>query len=126
MSSTTKALSESEKIELAKAYVALSNAHKLDLILPMFADGASYHSPHVGVFDGRPAIRDMMSGFFSRFPDVYWTAGDYQCTKGGGVRFNFVMTATEVETGEKIRRTGAEELEFSDDGLISRLEVHKR
>ena len=119
-------VTEFEKIELAKAYVALSNAHKLEFVLPMFVDEASYHSPNVGVFNGRSAIEEMMTDFFSKFPDVYWKASDYRCTSHGSVRFNFIITATEVETGEKIKRMGDEEIEFTDEGFISRLEVHKR
>ena len=121
----TSAVSESEKIELTKAYVALSNAHRVELILSMFADEASYHSPHVGLFEGKSAIGDMMAEFFSHFPDVYWHAGDYQGTESGSIRFKFVMVATESGTGRRVQRSGAEEVEFSDDGRIRRLEVLK-
>jgi len=114
---------ESEKVELAKAYVALSNAHKLEFITPMFAADASYRSPNAGAFDGRVAIGAMMSGFFARFPDVSWDARNFRCTKGGNVQFDFEMTATESASGETIRRTGVEEIEFTGDGYISRLEV---
>ena len=119
------AVSETERLELTKAYVALSNAHRVELVLSMFAEDASYHSPNVGVFDGKNAIGDMMREFFSRFPDVHWHVGDYESTPAGSVRFKFVMVATEAETGKRVQRSGAEEIEFSDDGFIRRLEVLK-
>ena len=119
------AVSETERLELTKAYVALSNAHRVELVLTMFAEDASYHSPNVGVFDGKNAIGDMMREFFSRFPDVHWHVGDYESTPAGSVRFKFVMVATEAETGKRVQRSGAEEIEFSDDGFIRRLEVLK-
>ena len=116
-------MNESEQIELAKAYVALSNAHRLDYILPMFADEAIYHSSYVGEFKGRNAIGEMMADFFSRFPDVRWSVQEYRHTGIGVVGFEFVMTATEALTGNRIERQGPEEIEFSDDGSINRLEV---
>jgi hypothetical protein len=116
-------MNESEQIESAKAYVALSNAHRLEFILPMFADGATYHSPHVGEFIGRNAIGEMMADFFSRFPDVRWNALEYRCTEKGVVRFKFEMFATEALTGKSVERRGTERIEFTDEGHISRLEV---
>ena len=116
-------MNESEKIELAKAYVALSNAHRLEFILHMFADKAVYRSSYVGEFKGRNAIGEMMADFFSRFPDVRWSVQEYRYTGKGIVGFEFVMTATEASTGNQIERQGLEEIEFTDEGLISRLNV---
>jgi NADH:ubiquinone oxidoreductase subunit D len=123
---SAEATNESERIELAKAYIALSNAHKLEFVVPVFSVDAIYRSPNVGVFDGRDAIRTMMTGFFTRYSDTYWDARNFHRTKDRNVQFDFELTATEVETGEKIQRTGVEELEFTSEGLIFRLEVRKR
>ena len=119
----TEIVSESDKVDLAKAYVALSNAHRLQFIVPMFADNASYHSANVGVFNGRKAIGSMMTSFFNRFPDVYWKVRDYRCTTKGSVEFDLEMSAIETATGEHIRRAGIEEIEFTCNGFIARLEV---
>ena len=126
-------MNASERIELAKAYVALSNAHRLALILPMFADQATYHSPHVGEFKGKAAIGEMMADFFSRFPDVHWNACEYTCkhwnaceytcAAHAAVEFEFQMAATEAQSGKKIERGGSERIEFTDEGYILRLEV---
>lgn len=117
---------ESEQINLAKAYVALSNAHRIDLILPMFARNGTYHSVHVGEFKGRDSIGEMMSGFFERFPDVIWEVTEYRHSGTSAVSFDFVMNATEAATGNHLERRGEEQIDFTDDGLISRLEVRPR
>ena len=41
-------MNDLERIDLAKAYVALSNAHRSELIVPMFAHGGMYRSSNVG------------------------------------------------------------------------------
>ena len=106
--------------------MALSNAHDLERILPMFSDNALYRSSNVGEFKGRVAIGEMMADFFCRFPNVYWNVGEYHCAGNGEVEFEFVMSATEALTGKGIERLGRERIEFADDGLISRLEVISR
>ncbi|MFA9419176.1 MAG: nuclear transport factor 2 family protein [Gammaproteobacteria bacterium] len=104
--------------------MALSNAHSLVMILPMFSCSANYQSSSVGEFSGREAIGEMMAGFFSRFPDVHWQVTDYRHTRNNLVEFEFIMTATEAATGNKIERRGLEHIEFSDDGFISRISVN--
>ncbi len=116
-------MNETEKVELAKAYVALSNAHRLSLILPMFAGDATYLSSSLGKYSGRTAIGEMMGGFFSRFPDVHWSVEAYRYTEKGAVEFGFVMTATEAENGNRIERKGLEKMVIGDHGQISYLEV---
>lgn len=115
-----------EQAALARAYVALSNAHRVDLILPMFADTVVYVSANVGRFEGGEAIGDMMTGFFSRFPDVGWDVREYRCVEDGAIEFDFVMTATDAETAEAIERKGRETIAFTNDGFISRIEVTNR
>jgi len=113
-----------EQIELAKAYVALSNAHAIRFILPMFTDSANYQSSSVGEFAGRKAIGEMMAGFFERFADVHWDVGSYRHVENNLVEFKFIMTATEAQSGDRIERRGLEQIEFSDDGFISRISVN--
>jgi hypothetical protein len=113
-----------EQIELAKAYVALSNAHRLEFILPLFAEQALYDSTFVGAFTGRSAIHSMMADFFARFPDVYWTVTEYRSVDERTVEFAFTMTATAAATGQAVQRQARETLEFTDTGLIARLSVN--
>jgi hypothetical protein len=105
-------------IELARAYVALSNAHHLEHLTAMFAAGAGYRSTTVGDFRGRAAIADMMHEFFARHPDVYWEADNYRCDDHR-VSFDFTMTAEGGDT----RRSGVEHLDFTADGSIKRVTV---
>lgn len=110
-------------VDLARLYVERSNQHDLDLILPMFDENGSYHSAYVGTFEGRDSIGEMMRGFFKRFPDVTWEASEYQSRPDSSVEFEFVMHATNRETGERIERYGFERILFAGSGLITRLEV---
>jgi len=115
-------MTDTELIELAKAYVALSNSHRVDLIMPMFAAGARYVSRAVGEHRGRAAIGDMMHGFFSRYPDVHWQATNYRCANHQ-VSFDFTMTANEATTGDGLERSGLEHFEFTADGSVKKITV---
>lgn len=112
-----------EQIELAKAYVALSNAHVLRLVRPLFSAQAVYVSANVGEFVGEEAIHSMMVGFFSTFPDVHWQTSNFRNTSDVTVQFDFVMTGTDHRTGETMQRESSEALTFSADGAITRIEV---
>jgi hypothetical protein len=114
---------QSEAIELAKAYVALSNAHALKFIFPMFAETAIYQSSSVGSYNGRADIENMMTGFFAGFPDVFWRVPEFRYANEGAVEFDFVMTAKNAQSGESIQRKGLEIIQFTADGFISRIQV---
>ena len=111
-----------ESIEVARAYVALSNAHRVDLIEPMLARRAVYRSSAVGEYLGREAILGMMRSFFSDFPDVGWQCGDFDYTDSI-VSFEFVLRATSAKTGEAVQRAGHEHIEFDAAGLIRSIRV---
>ena len=119
-------MNEVEQIELAKAYVALSNSHKLDFIFPMFAVNAVYFSAFTGEFEGQSAIAEMMKNFFAGFPDVRWMVEEVWYIGEQTVGFEFVMTATEASTGSRFEREGVEKIEFTDEGLIRRLGVNRK
>lgn len=118
-----KPVSQSELIELTKAYVALSNAHQLQFVLPMFDENATYFSVFVGEFKRRGKIGEMMADFFSRYTDVHWLADEYQFLGDAAVGFNFVMTATDSQGGEPISRSAYEILRFNHQGYIALLQV---
>ena len=108
---------------LARTYVERSNAHDLAQILPLFDEDAAYRSSRVGDFRGRAAIGEMMAGFFARVPDVHWTVGNYAPVADDGVEFDFLMTATDSESGEALRVAGTERIYFTPADLIRRIEV---
>ncbi len=116
-------MTELESIELAKAYVALSNAHRVEFILPMFAAGAVYTSSAVGEFIGPDACGKMMQGFFARYPNVFWLAENFRFDNNR-VTFDFGLQATAVDSGEHLQRQGVEHIEFDRHGLIKRLDVN--
>jgi len=89
----------------------------------MFDKNAIYFSAYVGEFKGRDKIANMMSEFFARFPDVNWNVEQYQYKGDRTVGFNFVMTATDLKSGEAIKRSAYEQLKFSSQGYIEYLEV---
>ena len=119
-------MNEVEQIELAKAYVALSNSHKLEFVFPMFVENAVYYSAFTGEFEGQSAIAEMMTEFFAGFPDVRWMVEEFWYIGEQTVGFEFVMTATEASTGSRFERKGVEKIEFTDEGLIRRLEINKK
>jgi len=116
-------MTESEQVELAKAYVALSNAHCVEFILPIFTETTNYHSTYAGELQGKEVIGAMMADYFLRFPDVYWNVPEYRYIKHGVVNFEFALTATEAQSGDRIERIGFEQIEFSEAGKIQRIEV---
>ena len=113
-------------IEAARRYVELSNAGSLDDALAMFAEDAVYESTQVGSFEGRDAIGAMMRGFFARYPGARWDVPAYREVGPAGIEFDFVMTATAAESGERIERRGTETIEFDGDGRILRVRVRVR
>jgi hypothetical protein len=115
-------MTDTELIELAKAYVALSNSHRIDLIMPMFATGARYTTTTGGAFRGRAAIGDMTKGFFKSYPNAHLHATNYRCDDHR-VSFDFTMTANDATSGEDLERSGLEQFEFTADGSIKKITV---
>ncbi len=118
-------MSSDTHIDLAKDYVAQSNAHDLSRILRMFHDTATYASPHVGRFSGREEIGEMMKEFFGAYPDVEWEVAGYHEIGDAIVEFEFLMRATEAATGDRIERDGIERIEFTESGLISHIAIRR-
>jgi hypothetical protein len=115
-------MSEIETLELAKAYVALSNAHRSDLIKPMFNSESCYRSSAVGEYHGADDIIEMMRNFFIRFPDVHWQVPQFKC-ESTKVSFEFELLAHDAQTGESMERRGLEMIEFDASGCIQLLTV---
>jgi hypothetical protein len=115
-------MTETEALELARAYVALSNSHRPELIIPLFAEDAVYSSSAVGEFRGPAAIGNMMRGFFKRYPDVFWLCTNFSYHRER-VDFDFSLQAIDAESGAPLLRSGAERIYYDDRGSIKRLEV---
>jgi len=115
-------MTDTELIELAKAYVALSNSHRVDLIMPMFAAGAIYVSTTGDEFRGRAAIGDITNSFFKRYPNAHLQATNYRCTDHR-VSFDFTITVDDDPSGDGLERSGQEQFEFTVDGSIKKITV---
>lgn len=109
--------------DLARLYVERSNSHELDEVFSMFDPDATYRSSQFGLFEGLDRIRDMMNGFFTTFPDVYWTVDAYRADSEDTASFEYTMRASNAETGTPVERRGLETITFTDDGLIRHIEV---
>ncbi len=118
-----KTKNRSEYLELAKAYVALSNAHQLEVVFAMLTESAQYQSSTVGEYHGKSAIEAMMTTFFARLSDVYWLVSEYRYVSNGLVEFNFFMTASDVDSQEIVERKGLETIQFNADGQIKAIQV---
>jgi hypothetical protein len=116
-------MTSDEEIHAAKAYVALSAAHRIDLITPMLAGDAAYESANVGSHVGVEAMVLMMTAFFARFPDVWWDVAEYRHVGSRTVAFDFVMNGTNAEDGNPLRRVGHERVTFDEIGQITRVDV---
>ena len=111
-------MTDTELMELAKAYIALSNSHRVDLILHMFSTGALYSSTAIGEYHGRAAIGDVMHGYFAKHPDVHWRAKNFRCDDHR-ISFDFTLTADDGQ----LRRHGIEHLDFTAEGSIKKVTV---
>ncbi len=120
-----KSPNQSEFIELAKAYVALSNAHALNLISNMFTDNAKYQSTRVGELSGKAEIGTMMGQFFTRYPDVFWSVNQYRYMAKGRIEFDFTLVANDAESGQLIESKGIEGIQFNHAGLIELIQVSR-
>lgn len=109
--------------DLARQYVERSNRHVLDDVFPMFDPEATYRSSQFGLFEGLDQIRDMMTGFFTTFPDVHWTVDVYRADSDDTASFEFTMRASNAETGQPVERRGLETITFTEEGLIRHVEV---
>ncbi|MEM8884496.1 MAG: nuclear transport factor 2 family protein [Planctomycetota bacterium] len=116
-------MDDARRIELARTYLELSNAHDLEAIFAMFSDDAVYESRNVGAHEGRAAIESMMRAFFAARPDIYWEVAEYRPIDGGGVEFEFLARHADPDSGEWTERRGRERLYFDDDGRLTRVEV---
>lgn len=109
--------------DLARQYVERSNRHVLDDVFPLFDPEATYRSSQFGLFEGLDQIREMMTVFFTTFPDVQWTVDGYRADSDDTASFEFTMQASHAETGQPVERRGLETITFTEEGLIRHVEV---
>ena len=104
-------------IEVAKVYVAASNAHDLSAIEPMLSLNCEYQSSGVGNHVGRETILSMMKKFFADNPTVRWDAENWNTEGGQTAVFDFQFT---LDSGSS---TGREWITIDGNGLITQIRV---
>lgn len=115
-----------DPVALVRRYHDALNRFDAGVVSPMFAAGAEYHSPSVGVIRGRDAIIAAMQGYFAEYPDQVAEDDTVEAIAADKVRCEWHLRATSRSTGEPYVRRGAEVVTFDADGLITRVEVEDR
>lgn len=108
-----------DRLSMAQAYVAASNAHDVEAIAPMLQENCRYLSSGVGEHVGKAAILAMMKQFFAANPDVHWEVSAYGLDEEGQVVFDFTITYSGA-SGQ-----GVETIGFSEDGDIAFIKVER-
>jgi predicted ester cyclase len=71
---------------------------------------------------GRVAIREVVQGFMTAFPDLVLTMGDVRM-EGGGIVYHWTFAGANTGaggTGQQVLFSGFEEWKIGADGLIAR------
>ncbi|PNW79273.1 hypothetical protein CHLRE_09g408750v5 [Chlamydomonas reinhardtii] len=106
---------EALALRVAGDYMQLSRSETLQQVYPLLAEDATYTSLSLGTTcAGLPAIRNMMDGFFAKFPDVAWETTSMAVVAASEPRPQAVKVAVEfvrrwtAEDGAAQVRTGRE------------------
>lgn len=110
-------MSSKSPIEIAKAYVAASNAHDVNTIEAMLSADCVYESSGVGNHSRRDTILEMMRGFFAANPGVLWDTRNWALDGADTAVFDFTIT---LASGAS---EGREWISVNSDGLISHIKV---
>ena len=118
-------MKSTELTELAKAFVALSNAHRMDLVMGLFAAGARYSATSGNEHRGRAAIGDMLNKLRADYPDIYWQSDNFRCDDHR-VSFDFTVRASATDDNPALERRGSEHIDYTADGAIKKIDVEIR
>jgi hypothetical protein len=116
----------SNHVLAAKNYVEMSNKHLVDECIKLMHFDAEYESSAVGGYKGVNSIREMMTSYFSKFPNVHWDVKEY-VHSGNCVSFEFLRTGCTNAEGKPVTAYGKEDIHFLDGEkgsvLISKIRV---
>ena len=115
-----------DPVAATSAYHAVLDALDLDAVEGWFAPDATYTSAGLGTLAGRDNIMAAMRRYVKRSPDhKAWDDSVRKVTSLVAVA-DWRLTATNIETGEKISRQGLETLTFTPEGKIISILVEDR
>lgn len=110
---------ENSLTKRAEEYFFASNQHDLAKISSQISEEIEYVSTGVGSFNGKKDVLDMMSSFFTKFPNVSWKIINDPASINSSVVLRFEMRLHPNDAPI----TGTEVLTFADDGQIVRITV---
>lgn len=105
-------------LEKAIEYFEKSNRGDLPPIFEMLSPKIHYFSDQVGTFEGLDSVRAMMTEFFKKFTVIKWDIISSEILKNGRASIVFQMRATEQSSQKRILRSGREEVEIDENGMI--------
>jgi len=103
-------------LEVTKKYFELSNNRRLDEVFVLFAEDATYSSDNTGLYFGVSEIRQMMTGFFNSFPELFWEATTIEEVKPNIVEVSFTLKSTD-KTGKQASTSGIERVVVVNDKI---------
>lgn len=112
-----------DPLAIVRQYHAALNAFDENLVKPLIAPDATYHSPAIGVLAGREAILRSMSAYFAEHPDQHSIDDSMELVAPDVVRSAWRLAATSRSSGKAFRRAGVEHVTLSAQGQILRVEV---
>jgi hypothetical protein len=112
-----------DALAIVRRYHEVLNAFDANLVKPMIAPDATYHSPAIGVLAGRDAILQSMSAYFAEYPDQHSIDDSMDLVAPQVVRSVWRLAATSRSSGKAFRRAGVEHVTLNAQGQILRVEV---
>ena len=113
----------SEAVALHHRYHEAIRRRDFEGIEAMLAPTAAYRSVGVGALEGRAAILDAFRRYFAVHPDQVDGDESIEPAAADASLARWWLTATNIETGETIRRRGTERLTLDSHGRIHSVEV---
>jgi ketosteroid isomerase-like protein len=111
-------------IEKVVAYTNALNRLDLDAVERMFAENAIYISSGMdGAYHGRSSIMAAFRAYFANHPDQVNFDKHLKRVGPNDVQSDWMLTATNAQTGKRISRKGIQVITFNEAGLIQVVQV---
>ncbi len=108
------ALSEMQAATLAAAYTAAWNTRRPEAVAGFFAETGGIVINRGPLWQGRAGVAAMAAGFYADVPDLTLQCDGVKLA-GSHMLYLWTFTGTHAGTGGKLRITGWEEWELSED-----------
>jgi predicted ester cyclase len=108
--------------EFGEQYAAAWCSQDAAQVAALFSPQGSLRVNQAATAVGTQAIRAVAQRFMTAFPDLQVLMDDL-VVRGEGAEFHWTLIGTNTGpggTGKRVRISGFEEWEFSDDGLVAR------